>query len=139
MTTQNLYDNLSAKPIEELRDLARKSGLTPHPKAKPETLARQITEKVATPNPQAQQKHPVRVADPLNSEDDVRELLSAWPSVMVQFHGDDTFTMTCRGAVESMHMTSKPKTIRTKAAIISRGALRPVEMDMDGTKIMRAG
>lgn len=134
-----LYDTLAARPIEELRLLARKSGLTPHHKAKPETLARQIVEATA-PKPQrvTAPKREREVLD-VHSEGDVREMLAGFDKLALKFPGDGTFIMSCRGTEESIHMSSKESIIRKKAQIISRGALKPVTMNMDGATIMRAG
>lgn len=136
---QNLYETLKGKTVEELRTLAKQQGMTPHHRAKPETLARQIAEKVnAKPsNPRARQ--PQREAKEVHemTQDEVRQIVPA--TVALQFPGDGTFIMTCRGAEESMSLTASEKVIATKSRIISRGALKPVKMDFDGTMIMRAG
>lgn len=147
MNKQNLFDTLKAKPVEELRDLARKSGLTPHHRAKPETLARQIVEATA-PKPIQPQIHAAEMTEAqkkyiydrrLKTEDEVRAVFNTWPKIQIQFNGDDTFTMSCNGSVETMHMTSKEAVMVLKGREVAKGAYRMVQMDSRGDKIMRAG
>lgn len=130
MNKLNLFDTLKSKPVEELRTLAIKSGLKPHPRAKPETLARQIVEATA-PKPTQQQAPVTREAPHMHSEEEIRSMLAPYKNISVSFPDDGTFIMTNGKAVESMHMTSVPAVILgpKHAALINRGELRQLSMD----------
>lgn len=130
MNKLNLFDTLKAKPIEELRDLARKSGLTPHHKAKPETLARQIVEATA-PKPTQQHAPVVKEAPYMHSEEEVRAMLEPYKNITLRFPGDGTFIMSNGKAEDSLHLTTPVAVILgpKHARLINRGELRPISMD----------
>lgn len=132
MPIQNLYETLATKSVEELRDLARKQGMTPHHRAKAETLARQIAEHVAVkPVPQAQQEPIAKPTPHMHSEDEIRDILAPFKNIRVEFPGDGTFVMRNGRAEDSLHMTTPREVILSPkhAVLINRGELRPISMD----------
>lgn len=139
------FENLTKLPIEELRTLAAQHGIKPHHKAKPETLAKQIIDKVVNPAPKKQEmQHPAQkpaAAPVINTEEQVREACKAYFSregYEVTFTGE-TWHFKYAGAEDTGHMSVPLRIIRMKAESVARGARKPVTINFDGERIMAAG
>lgn len=136
---------MKALPLAELRTLALKQGVMVHHKAGAEKILAAIVDKVT-----AEQRAKVQKPEnskalepkekmPLLSEEEIRVGLARFTekeAFKIEFHGDDTFTLSCNGAEDSMHMTTPGLVIKRRAEIIAKGARRPRMIEIDGTKVL---
>lgn len=141
---------LKALELPELKQVAAKHGIKLHHKAGAEKVLQAIIDHVSNAQPVKGQDEisPKRrvaqlresAAPVLLSEDDVRQMLSKHEGkyFSLEFHGDDTFTMRCNGAEESMHMTSPAAVIKRRAESVARGAFKPRMVRLDGELVMSA-
>lgn len=127
------FDELKSRDIKELRLLAAQHGIKTGPRSKAETIAKQIVEAITITPQNVEQvlRHPAEEPRPavnLNDEETIRETLKtiiAKPGFTIEFPGDNTCIFKCRGAEESIHMSSPLRVIKSKAEGVSRGATRP--------------
>lgn len=138
---------LKALELPELKQVAAKHGIKLHHKAGAEKVLQAIIDHVSNAQPvKARADEPAEapqrksVTPVLLSEDDVRQMLSKHEGkyFSLEFHGDDTFTMRCNGAEESMHMTSPAAVIKRRAESVARGAFKPRMVRLDGELVMSA-
>jgi hypothetical protein len=139
---------LKALELPELKQVAAKHGIKLHHKAGAEKVLKAIIDHVSNAQPvKARADEPSEApqrksaAPVLLSEDDVRDALAKQlerDAFKVEFHGDDTFTMRCNGAEESMHMTTPAAVIKRRAESVARGAFKPRMVRLDGELVMSA-
>lgn len=118
---------------DALVQLAISQGIAKvHPRAKCETIARQIADKISAP-PVQQLKHPAEQQTapvlPMNTEADVRRACKQYfekEGFEAIFRDDDTWHFRYRGAEDSGHMSVLLRVIRDKAMVVAGGARRLV-------------
>ena len=125
------WDELKQRTVSDLRKLAAQYGIPTHHRQKAETIAKLIVEYVMN-KPKTEdikQQEPVQKPDlHINTENEVRDAcktLLEKPGFTVLFPGDDTVIFKCRGAEESIHLSSALQTIKMKATSVSRGSMNP--------------
>lgn len=128
------FEELKSRPLADLRILAAKYGIKTHHKAKAETVAKLIVEHITAPvKPLADaMKHPAeqqpKPPAPIHTEEAVRTAIKTAlekQGFTATFHGDDTATFRCRGAEESVHLSTVMRRIVMIANSVSVGARNP--------------
>ena len=127
------FSKLKDMSQAELRTLAQTQGIVVHHKCAPETIRKMIMDSFE-PQPKPQEAQPEKVAQPVIelTEADVGELLKdylAKPDFTLTFPNDGSVIMSCKGAVESIHLTSNPRLIKVRAEIVSKGQRRPLALN----------
>lgn len=127
-----IYDELIKRDIKDLRVLAAQYSIPTHHRAKAETIAKLIIEHITTKIPQIQpqdsMKHPAEQPQAnmaVNSEEAVRGAIKKYlenEKFTATFPGDDTVIFKCRGAEESVHLSTIMRVIVSKAQSVSVGA-----------------
>ena len=123
-------ENLLALPPEQLRIEAEKQGLKPHHKAKPETIAKQLMDKITNPPKAEEMKHPAeKKTEPakVNTQEEVRkacEKIFQKEGYEVEFKGE-TWRFKYKGAEDSGHMSVPLRVIKMKAESVGHGARKP--------------
>lgn len=129
------FDNLKSMSREELVSLAIKQGLSPHHKAKPETIIKQIIDKVSTP-----QATPAEYVDPrlmqkkepkFNTEEDVERAVADIKAKVRDFvteynHEERTVTFKCRGREECHNLSVPLHWLKKCASLASQGKISPM-------------
>lgn len=135
------FDNLSKMPLQELRVLAAQHGIKAHHKAKPETIARQIIEKVSEPKQEMKHVAEKPKEAVLNTEEQVREACRPYMAKdgFNAVFTDTTWHFSCRGSEDTGHMSVPLRIIKMKAEMVSHGARKPVMISIDGVSMMAAG
>jgi hypothetical protein len=123
------FDKLKDMTPEAIRTLAIQQGLSPHPRAKVATIAKQIIEKVTQPIKQ-ELKHPAQLPPKReaksNTEAEVREACQAFfakPGFEAIFEGE-TWHFKYKGTEDTGHMSVPLRVIALKARTVSQGARR---------------
>lgn len=126
-------NELASRDVADLRVLAAQYGIKTHPKHKAETIAKLIVEHVqnTTKNTDTM-KHPAEQAakPPMHicTEEEVNTAIAKLlekPGFTASYPGDDTVIFRCRGAEESLHLSTVLRVIKSKAESVSRGAIAP--------------
>ena len=129
---------LPARTAEQNRELALQMGLSPHWKAKNETIIKMICDSL-TP------QRPVEVSAPvkqtleivINTEQQVLDAIEPFtkrqPAFKVAFPQDGTWIFECKGASESGHLSVPLRVIKQKAESVSRGRLVPFIVGREGS------
>lgn len=141
------FNELASRPLADLRTLAAQYGIPTHHRAKAETVARLIMEKVSQPpkveRTLEQAPQPVKSIPVMHTEDDVRKAIAAFTGkdgFIAQFLPDGTWFFAYRGAEESGHMSVPLRVIRMKAESIAKGSRKPVTVkNILGQDVMLAG
>jgi hypothetical protein len=125
------FDNLKTMTPEQLREVAGRQGLNVHPRAKPETIIKQIMEAVLTPQKLPEMQHkalaPVKPVDHNTPEDveaaiaDIKARVPAFESRYDE--AENTWHFRCKGAEECGNMDIPLRVIKMKAQNVSRGRL----------------
>jgi len=138
--------SLKSLELPELKQVAAKHGIKLHHKAGAEKVLQAIIDHVSNAQPvktKADEQQPVKVKPvaKLLNQSDVEQALAKQlerEAFKIVFHGDDTFTISCNGAEESLHMTSPVVVIKRRAESVARGAFRPRMIKLDGELVMSA-
>lgn len=137
------FDTLKTQSPEQLAEIAAKCGVKFHPRAKPETILKNIaadpdkiikqimeTVLLAPQNKQPEMQHKATEQQKpvyLHSQEDIEELIAHIKAKVPQFEatypGDGTVIFRCKGAEESCNMSIPPRIILMKAETVSRGRL----------------
>lgn len=123
-------DNLRTLSRDQLAEIARQSGVRVHHKAKPETIIKQITDKVFLP-PKVEQKHeaekpmaPVFHHTQEDIEEALKDIKARIPDFISEYNvSENTVHFRCRGAEECLNLSIPMRVIKMKASNISRGRL----------------
>lgn len=136
------YDNLQKLELPELRTLAIQQGMTPHHRAKKDTLIRQIIEHVTQPPVKKDMKHPAEQPPKeakLNTEADVSEAIKPFMKEGYQaIFTEENWHFKYKGAEDCGHMSVPLRVIRMKAESVSRGARNPKMVKIDGEMVLDA-
>lgn len=131
-----MIEKLQAMTREELVALAVTQGVQVHHKAKPETIIKQIVDKISQPLQQDvtdPRLAPVREAVWLTREQveqGIAPIKARVPEFETIFQDDDTtVTFKCKGAEDSMSLTVPYRWMMQKAQIVSRGRLSPMGLN----------
>lgn len=123
-------DRLKEMTPEALRELALKQGLTPHWKAKPETIIKQIVDHVTMAKPQEMQHVAETPKSPVfhNTPEEVEAMLAEIKARVPAFESkydltENTWHFRCKGAEECGNLDIPMRVIKMKAQTISRGKL----------------
>lgn len=125
------FENLKTMTREQLRDLAIKQGLSPHHKAKSETIIKIIMEAALTPQKLPEMQHvaekPVAPVDrntPEEIETAIAKIRERQPKLETRYDAEEnTWHFRCLGAEECGNMDIPLRVIVSRASIISRGRL----------------
>lgn len=128
------FEELKSRDVKALRLLAAQHSIKTHHKHTAETIAKLIVEHVTAKPVHGQNamKHaaekPSKPPLIINTEEQVREALGPMlqkDGFIATFPGDDTVIFKCKGAEESIHLSSELRWIKIKAESVSRGARLP--------------
>jgi hypothetical protein len=128
--------NLEEMDKAELVQLARESGVPVDGRASKNAVIAALAEKL-TQQPIVQQEEDApkkKSVEYYCSEEEIRSVLPK--NVTIEFHGDDTWTMTSRTAIDSGTMRQPLERIRRCAMYVSRATLPPIRKGSDGPLIM---
>ncbi len=133
-------ENLKNMPLEDIRALATKMNVKWHPRSKAETIAAAIVDQTLNVKPpqdremQHKAEKPQEAPEPF-TEDEIKEAIKPYTDkgLNAVFPGDGTWIFSFKGAEESGNMAIPLREIKSKAASVSRGALRFKGVKGDGT------
>lgn len=142
-----LLENLKAMDLEQLRAFADTQGVQVHWKAKPETIIKQIIDKVANPvktdapkvrEEEITQLTAKRLKDAEESaantpdmiEDAIASIKAKLPEFKSEYNCDEnTWTFSYKGATDCGNIAIPMRRILRQAQIVSRGRIAPVGHD----------
>jgi hypothetical protein len=124
-------DNLKSMSREQLVQLAITQGLSPHHKAKPETIIQQIIDKAFVPQaPQTEAVDPRLTKTPhvavFNTPEEVEAMVAdikaRQPKFTTQYNDEErTVKFSCNGAEQTHNLSVPLRWLKVKATEVSRG------------------
>ncbi len=140
------FDELASRDIKDLRKLAAQYSIRTHGRQKAETIAKLIVEHIQAKPHGNELKHAAEKPQPrplvVNTEAEIREVIAPFArkeGFQVEFPGDDTWIFRYKGSEESGHNSCLLRVIRMKAESVSKGARKPVMIDIGDGPIMAVG
>lgn len=123
------FEELKSRELPDLRKLAAQYGIPTHHRQKAETIAKMIVEHLMNKPKEDPMKHPAEQPDKppthICTEDEVRAACAKSlekTGFTITFPGDETVIFKCRGAEESIHLSTVLRVIKSKAEGVSLGA-----------------
>lgn len=134
----NIQD-LPTLTLVDLRKMAAQYSIRVHPRHSAESIATMIKEQIMKPaNMQHVAERP-KAPTHISTENEVNEAIKGFvekKGLEVVYPGDDTCIFKCKGAEESVHLSTPLRVIKMKAETVSHGARKPRVVKFDGELIL---